>query len=151
MSKRKRYLSVINFGDGFKVPVVDRRLRKVPGQYIPDQPDGGGRIIEMDDDPKTPEWTRMETYSHEILHAAIDFDLYMRTKARELEVSGYLRTIKALQGGLNEGQSIPTEDQSSQPASSGEGEGQGDDSDSTVRNAEDDSNIQWSKGVKSGG
>lgn len=79
---KPRFRKEINFGLGFKVPVEwldkviagrDRSART--GAYS--LKSVGGPHIELDS--SVPVWDQLEAYSHEILHAAIDFDLYVRS------------------------------------------------------------------------
>jgi len=66
---------VVSFGLGFKVPVTWRgRIPGRMGQYNPTV--RGGPEIELR--ANVPLWEQYEAYAHEVLHAAIDFGLWVR-------------------------------------------------------------------------
>jgi len=73
---KPRFRKAIHFGLGFSSPVEFKDMSKGDnGLYS--KKGYGGPIIEIDN--TIPIWDQLETYSHEILHAAIDFDLHVRT------------------------------------------------------------------------
>lgn len=83
---RPRFRKQIDFGLGFSVPVIREPVQPAAGAdgaYEPIQGKDGPRI---NLDTRVPLWEQVEAYAHEILHAAIDFDLYVRR-----ELSGPMR------------------------------------------------------------
>lgn len=60
----------INFGLGHRVPVVRReQIRGLDGKYDPN-------TIQIElNDSTSPLWERYLVYAHEVLHAAVDFNL----------------------------------------------------------------------------
>ena len=76
MPRTPRIPKAVNFGLGFKVPVQWRgKLPGMDGKYQPATAGRGGQCIEMSEEPSRA--VMLETYAHEVLHAAIDFQLYV--------------------------------------------------------------------------
>lgn len=73
---KSRFRKKIHFGLGFSCPVEFKDMSKADDRGLYSKKNYGGPIIEVDN--TEPIWDQLQTYSHEILHAAIDFDLYVR-------------------------------------------------------------------------
>lgn len=82
--KTPKFLKAIRFGLGFRSPVVwkGRSLPQALGQYH--QASAGGPRIELSGG--LPLWDQVRVYGHEVLHAAIDFDLHCQRIAEQLQV-----------------------------------------------------------------
>lgn len=83
---RPRFPKAINFGFGFKVPIVWKNKVKnsagetVAGAYTPVA--DGPPIIELD--ATEPLWDQLDLFGHEVIHAAIDFHRHLVLQAMDI-------------------------------------------------------------------
>lgn len=84
--KKPRFPRAINFGFGFKVPIIwKKRVKNTDGKvlsaaYTPATV--GTPLIELDS--TEPLWEQYDLLGHEVIHAAIDFHRHLMTEAMEI-------------------------------------------------------------------
>ncbi len=71
VARAPRFPKLIRFGLGFCAPVIWKD--KIPGRTA--QFDPNTNTIEMSREP--PLWEQYESYAHEVLHTACEFNLYV--------------------------------------------------------------------------
>lgn len=77
---RIKFPKLLRFGLGFGLVPVKWRGRNIAGalaQY---------KAGEIEMSPHEPLWDQVRAFGHEVLHAAIDFDLYCGRLAEQLRV-----------------------------------------------------------------
>jgi hypothetical protein len=84
----------VKFLPGFEVPVRPGENEGASGIFMPTKE--GGPYIEID--PNDPLWERWKTYGHEIIHAAIDAQLWIELNIVEPLKAEAERTARELEG-----------------------------------------------------
>ncbi len=94
--KAPKIPAAVAFPFGFKVPVVSvEQLKEKDGQYV--MKNHGGPYIDLAD--SQPLWQKYQTFAHELVHAAIDFDLWVQRAIVEPMKEEAEQTAKELKEG----------------------------------------------------